>query len=109
MNSFKLESMLKGWFIGSFEPAAFQTRACEVAFKKYKAGDKESAHFHKVATEITLVASGNIKMMETMWSEGDIIVLEPGSTTSFEAITDASTVVVKVPGVKNDKFLLEPS
>ena len=35
----------------------------------------------------------------------DIVVLEPGEATDFVALTDASNVVVKVPGAANDKFL----
>ena len=42
----------------------------EVAIKEYKGGDKEEAHFHKIATEITVVASGQIKMFDKIWNKG---------------------------------------
>jgi quercetin dioxygenase-like cupin family protein len=102
----KLNDMTKGWFVGQFAPAAHQTNACEVAVKYYKAGDQEGAHFHKVATEITLVLSGRVRMAGKEWSDGDIIVLEPGEVTAFEAITDAVNVVVKTPGALDDKFIV---
>ena len=35
------------------------------------------------------------------------IVLEPGESTAFEAITDASNVVVKLPGALNDKYVID--
>ena len=35
---------------------------------------------------------------------GDIILLEPNEGTSFEALTDVKTVVVKTPSVLNDKY-----
>lgn len=98
--------MIKGWFVGAFAPTALNTDACEVAVKHYKAGDKEAAHYHKVATEVTLVLSGRVKIAGKEWQAGDIVVLEPGEITDFEAITDAINVVVKTPGILNDKYLV---
>ena len=105
MKQARLSDMVKGWFVGGFTPSAFSTHACEVAVKRYKRGDSEEEHFHRVATEITLVLSGHIRMAGCEWSEGDIIVLEPGESSSFEAITDSVNVVVKVPGALNDKYV----
>lgn len=106
MNSAKLGDMVKGWFVGGFKPTAFSTEACEVAVKAYKVGENEAAHYHKIATEITLVLSGSVSMRGQIWTEGDIVVLEPGDVTAFEAITDATTVVVKVPGALDDKYIV---
>lgn len=104
MKHAKLTEMVKGWFVGAFEPTALSTDACEVAVKQYKAGEREDAHHHKVATEITLVLSGRILMAGREWGSGDIIVLEPGEETEFEALEDSMNVVVKVPGALNDKY-----
>lgn len=108
MKHARLESMVKGWFVGAFEPTAFSTPGCEVAVKHYKAGTTEVLHHHKVATEITLVLVGRVIMDGKEWTDGDIVVLEPGEATSFEALTDTTTVVVKVPGARDDKYLGEP-
>lgn len=105
MNSAHLQDMVKGWFVGGFAPTAYATPHCEVAVKRYAAGEREAAHFHKVATEITLVLQGRVRMAGKEWGEGDIIVLAPGDTTDFEALTDAVNVVVKTPGAQNDKYL----
>jgi quercetin dioxygenase-like cupin family protein len=107
MNSANLGNMIRGWFVGGFEPTAFSTTACEVGVKAYKAGDNEIAHYHKIATEITLVISGTVSMCGQTWSEGDIIIIEPGDITTFEAISDATTVVVKVPGALDDKYVFK--
>jgi quercetin dioxygenase-like cupin family protein len=107
MQVFKLSGMTKGWFVGAFTPTAFSTTACEVAVKRYSAGEKEGAHFHKEATEITLILSGRVRMFDKEWGEGDIIVVEPNDATEFEALTDAVNVVVKTPGALNDKYLVE--
>lgn len=102
----RLERMVKGWFVGAFKPTAHSTKACEVAVKHYQTGDYEPAHYHKVATEITLVLAGQVFMLDRLWLEGDIVTLTPGEVTDFKAVTDALTVVVKVPGALDDKYLV---
>ena len=100
-----LSQMVKGWFVGGFSPSVFDSQNCEVAVKHYKAGDFEEKHFHKIATEITVVISGQIRMMNRVWGAGDIIILDPNEATDFEALTDCVNVVVKIPGAPNDKYL----
>lgn len=107
MKKSRLNDMKGGWFIGNFEPSLFKTNEVEVAVKRYKAGDCEKAHYHKVATEYTLIINGTVRMFEREWYEGDIVIVEPGDITAFEAVTDAVNVVVKIPGANNDKFLSE--
>jgi len=106
MNHSRLEDMVKGWFVGGFDPTAFNTDVCEVAVKNYSAGDNEAAHYHKIATEVTLILSGRVSMMDQEWKAGDIVVLNPGEVTDFEALTDSTNVVVKVPGALDDKYLV---
>ena len=74
---------------------------------KYKAGDSEKKHVHKIATELTTIIKGKVKMNGMEYREGDIIVMEPGEATDFEALTDAMNVVVKVPSVKGDKYFVD--
>lgn len=99
-----LDDMTKGWFVGNFEPSLYKTNDCEVAVKTYKKGDKEGKHFHKIATEITVIIKGRVRMFEQEFSEGDMVVVEPGETTAFEALEDTMNVVVKLPGANNDKY-----
>ena len=105
MKTAHLDDMIKGWFVGAFSPTALISDACEVAVKRYKAGDREASHYHRVATEVTLILEGTVRMAGKEWGAGDIVVLEPGDITDFEALTDAVNVVVKKPSVPNDKFL----
>jgi quercetin dioxygenase-like cupin family protein len=100
--------MVRGWFVGDFTPTVFATGAVEVGIKSYRAGDVEDWHYHKIATEITVVVSGEIEMCGQRHQAGDIVVVEPGEGTAFRAITDAVNVVVKLPGAKNDKYLDKP-
>ena len=104
MKHFHLKDMQRGWFIGNFVPTVLKTSDFEVAVKEYKAGQTEEWHFHKVASEITVVVSGEIQMCNKIFSQGDIIFLDPGEGTAFKALSDAATVAVKIPSVANDKF-----
>jgi hypothetical protein len=107
MDVFRLNDMVKGWFVGDFEPTAIRTAACEVSVKHYKGGDKESAHVHKVAVELTMIVSGQVKMNGRVFGAGDIVVVHPGEPTDFEALIDTTTTVVKLPSAKGDKYLVD--
>lgn len=107
MTSHKLVDFVRGWFVGGFEPTLFKTTDVEVAIQKFKKGDREAPHCHKIATEITAIVSGKARMGELIVSEDEIVSIEPGTYTDFEALEDTTTVVVKVPGALNDKYLEE--
>lgn len=107
MKTAQLSEMVKGWFVGNFEPTLYRTNDVEVAVKSYRAGETEGAHYHKIATELTVIISGSVRMNNVVYSQGDIIVMEPGDVTDFVALTDAVNVVVKVPGANHDKYLKE--
>lgn len=104
----RLEDMVRGWFVGDFQPTALKTQNCEVAIRENKAGDYEEMHYHAVATEITVILEGEVEMCGKRWRAGDIIILEPKTATDFRAITDVRTVVVKTPGAQKDKHLGHP-
>jgi hypothetical protein len=105
MEKSNITNFTGGWFIGNFKPSLLQTNDVEVAVKSYKSGTYEERHFHKVATEYTVIVQGKVRMNGLEYISGDIIVIEPNESTDFEAITDVVTVVVKVPGANNDKYL----
>jgi|TARA_B110000008_G_scaffold276538_1_gene315994 hypothetical protein len=100
-----LDNMVNGWFVGNFNPSILKNTDTEVAIKKYKKGDTESSHYHKIATEITVILDGSVSMNGQKYSDGDIVKINPGVSTNFEALTDVTTVVVKYPGTINDKYL----
>lgn len=104
LEKYNLDEMFKGWFIGNFEPSLFKTNDVEVGVKKYKKGEFENSHFHKIATEFTVVISGIVEMNDVQYGENDIIKINPGVCTNFKALTDVVTVVVKLPGANNDKY-----
>lgn len=98
--------MVKGWFVGHFQPTIIDTKEVEVAVKYYAKGDYEASHHHKIATEVTVIISGRVEMNGEEYGAGDIIVIEPGESTDFKALTyNVVTCVVKYPGASNDKYV----
>lgn len=108
MEKARLADMVKGWFVGNFEPTLLKTDAVEVAVKHYVAGDYEAWHFHKIATEITVIVAGEVEMNGVRHSAGDILVIPPGEGTDFRVLaTPTTTAVVKLPGATDDKYSRE--
>ena len=99
-----LDNFFRGWFVGDFEPTLYKTTDVEVAVQYYKKGTVQSSHLHKIATEITVVILGKVKINNVIYKEKDIILIEPNEVSSFEALEDTTTLVVKIPSSKNDKY-----
>ena len=108
LEKYNLNDMVRGWFVGNFSPTVLSTNDVEVAIQQYKAGDKEETHLHKIATEITVIFNGTVEMNGQQYNHGDIIKIMPGTATDFIAVTDVTTIVVKIPGANNDKYI-QPS
>ena len=101
----KIKDFIGGWFVGNFEPSLCKTNDVEIGIKYYKKGDCEGYHHHKIATEFTAIISGKVLMDGRTYETGEIIIIKPNISTNFEAITDTVTVVVKLPGANNDKYI----
>ena len=104
MKQFKLENMTGGWFVGDFTPSVFKNKNVEVGIKNYQTGAKDPLHVHRETWEITVVIEGRVIMAGKELSKGDIILLEPGDESSFEALEDSTLAVVKYPSIPSDKF-----
>lgn len=107
MKTFNLKDMIGGWFIGNFSPTLLKTNEVEVAVKKYKTGDFDLEHYHKIGTEYTVILKGKVKMLDKIYNEDEIIVIFPMEKTDFRALEDTITLVVKIPGANNDKYLTQ--
>lgn len=101
----QIATMKGGWFVGAFSPAVLTTSDVEVAVQHFPAGYCGERHYHKIATEVTLLLSGRACMAGIELKSGDILTLAPGTPTSFYALEECTTLVVKLPGALNDKYL----
>ena len=107
MKKFDFNLMKKGWFVGNFKPTAFKTKDCEVAYVRHFKDQEWEKHFHKIATEITFIIKGKIKINDTVFSSGDIFVIEPNEIVDPIFLEDSEVVIVKVPSDINDKYNIE--
>ncbi len=107
MKKFRFEDMKRGWFIGDFEPTAFKTKNFEVAVGHHKKGEVWDKHFHKLATEITLILEGKVKMNDEIFVKGDIFIIYPNEIVAPVFLEETDYVVVKTISDKNDKYIAE--
>ncbi len=105
MKNNNIKNMKLGWFVGNFNPSIYKTKDIEVAVKEYPEGSHEEWHYHEIATEITVIVKGRVKMNGSEYKSGDIIIIEPMEGTDFEVLENTITTVVKIPSVCNDKFI----
>lgn len=106
MKRFKLsDAGARGWFIGSFPQAVFQTPHFEVCYQDNPRGQTPT-HYHKELTEITLVISGKLLLNGEIYQAGDIHILEPGDISQLEYLEQTQVVTIKTPSIPEDKFYL---
>jgi hypothetical protein len=104
MKIFKLQDMIKGWFIGNFEPTVFKTSEFEVGILQRKKGLERPKHYHKMATEITCLLKGKAKINDCEINTGDIFIIEKNQIVDAFYYEDSILVVVKLPSVMGDKY-----
>jgi hypothetical protein len=101
----KLSEFTNGWFLGNFDPSLFKSQDFEICVKNFKKGEVEMAHFQRIATEVTVVLSGTVRMGEHILHVDDILTIFADEICDFEAITDCKVLGVKFPSLPNDKVL----
>ena len=104
MKIHKLSSMIRGWFIGNFEPCVFKTKEFEVGVLTHKKGEYWAEHYHKISTEINILLSGSMTINGLNICVGDIFVIEPNEYAAPIFLEDCKVLCVKTPSVIGDKY-----
>lgn len=107
MDLFRIEDFVKGWIVGDFAPSLHQNSDFEVGVKFFKQGEVEAPHKQLIATEITVVVEGKIKLGGSIFQRGDVISIPPHEVAGFESLTDSSLVCIKFPSLPNDKVVVD--
>ena len=102
----KLSNMTRGWFIGDFEPSLLKTKDFEVGILTHKKGEEWPKHYHKIATEYTVLISGSMTICGELIEAGTIFILEPNEIADPVFHEDCTVVVVKTPSVIGDKYVV---
>jgi quercetin dioxygenase-like cupin family protein len=106
MEKRRIEEMVRGWFIGNFEPSVLKTEQFEVGILTHPAGEKWPSHYHAVATEYNVLIAGKMILQGQELITGDIFVLHPEEIADPTFLEDCTVLCVKTPSVKNDKFIV---
>lgn len=104
MQIYNFSDMKGGWFVGDFSPTAFQTKACEVSYKKHYKGEEWPRHYHAVATEINFLIKGKMLINSEEINTGQIFVIYPVEAVKPIFLEDCELIVIKTPSVKGDKY-----
>lgn len=96
-----------GWFVGSFEPSAYKTTSCEVAYKTHYKDEYWQPHYHMLSDEVNYLIEGQMEINGQVLSAPCVFVIPRGETSRPIFHTDVRLIVVKVPGILNDKYLIE--
>lgn len=109
MDVSRIDDFFKGWIVGDFKPSLHKNSEFEVAVKFFKQGEIETSHKQLIATEITVVIEGEIRLGGSTFKRGDIISIPPNEVAAFESLTDSSLVCIKFPSLPNDKVVVNES
>lgn len=94
-----------GWFVGSFDGAAYYSDTVEVCYRTEPAGP-HPRHYHTKCTEILLIVRGEARIGHRQLCNGDFVILEPGEVNDIEYLVDSEIVCVKTPAGGQDKVLV---
>lgn len=103
-NIVNLKNFTRGWIIGDFEPSVLKTKSLDFGVAHFKKGEKHPAHYHKRSTEYNIVVTGKHLIGNKEYSKGDICIIYPNESVSYECLKTGALAVVKIPTGKGDKF-----
>ena len=99
-----LNDMTRGWFVGDFFPAVYNTQCFEAGLLSHKKGEVWGAHLHKVGTEINCLVSGRMLINGLTIEPGMIFTVPTGLLTKAVFLEDCKVMCIKVPSDTNDKY-----
>lgn len=105
MKTYRLDEMVKGWFIGNFEPTAFKTDLFEVNCRVHPKGEQWEMHYHRTSKEINLLVDGKMIFNDVELSAGDIFIVEPWQISDPCFLEDTTVVCIRIPSI-NDKNII---
>lgn len=100
----RLDSMVRGWCVGNFEPSILKTDLFEVGYLKHPKGQVWPAHIHKKVDEYNILIKGKMNINNETIEAGEIFVVPHGMLTSAKFLEDCEIVCIKTPSITTDKY-----
>ena len=107
MKKFRIEDMVRGWFVGDFSPSVINTDKFEVCYRKVRKGQDEKKHFHRLTNEITVVVRGRIQINGETFVEGDIFLIDKEEIVDSVVLEDSEIIAVRDGSHPDDKFEID--
>ena len=104
MKIYKLVNMVRGWFIGDFEPSVLKTKDFEVGLLTHKKDEKWPIHYHKETVEYNVLIEGAMRVQNTNIQPGEIFVFDKGEIADPIFLDDCRILCIKVPSIPTDKY-----
>lgn len=101
-----ISDMVRGWFIGNFDPCVYKTSDYEVGYLKHKKGERWPFHYHEQSTEINFLVKGEMRLNNKHIKQGQIFVFKPYQIATPEFLEDCEIVCVKTKSAPGDKVII---
>lgn len=98
------EEFTRGWFLGNFEPAVFQTKDFEVGLLVHGEGEKWDFHYHTLGEETNVLLSGYMHINGRFIPEGSVFRFPKNQIACPEFLTECRILCIKCPSVPGDKY-----
>ncbi len=78
MKHYNIGDMKLGWFVGGFEPRAYESEKCEFAIKRMGPGRWIRSYYHPRADVILCVLEGSVYYGKLLVTAGECMIFDPG-------------------------------
>ena len=106
INTYKMEDMFRGWFIGDFEPSVIKTTGFEVGYLFHKKGEKWQTHYHNNVIEVNLLIEGKMILNDLELNKNDIFVIDKKVLACPVFLEDCFIICIKIPHIVGDKIII---
>jgi hypothetical protein len=101
-----IDSFVRGWFIGDFEPSILRTKTFEMALLKHSKGEKWDFHYHAQADEVNVLLSGRMMLNGYEIRARNVFTIPKKQIACPLFLEDCVVLCIKTPSVIGDKFCI---
>ncbi len=94
MRSFNSKNMLKGYFVGAFEPSVLHIDGIEIAVQIFHKGYFDLMKKSPYAKTCIYILEGKLQIGCELYVNGDILLYDKGELKSFCALEDSKVILI---------------
>ena len=105
-NDWFVDSFVRGWFIGDFEPSIIRTKTWEVALLRHNKGEKWDFHYHAQADEVNVLLNGRMMLNGYEIRARNVFTIPKKQIACPLFLEDCLILCIKTPSVIGDKICI---